>query len=225
MSNNFSGDYHTNLYDKITLFNSALKNINGVFFINDVQTKNLFWIDEKISEITGYNQEEIGFNGLNNIDCLYHPDDLNVLNDKYEFFMSKNETDKPFTSIQRLRHKRGYYIWVYLCLFIIERNNMGMPVKTGGLLIQLDKFSDFSEIDNPISKIRKNEVFFDIKLLSKREKEVLVKIGAGLTCLEIAKALKLSKRTVETHKNNIRKKLNISKTSSLINFAISHGLS
>ena len=45
--------------------------------------------------------------------------------------------------------------------------------------------------------------------LSAREIEICTMIKNGLTTMEIAKAMDLSFRTVETHRNNIRKKLDI----------------
>jgi DNA-binding CsgD family transcriptional regulator len=45
--------------------------------------------------------------------------------------------------------------------------------------------------------------------LTEREHEVLVLIADGLSTLEIAARLYISKRTVETHRANLRRKLGI----------------
>jgi DNA-binding NarL/FixJ family response regulator len=53
-------------------------------------------------------------------------------------------------------------------------------------------------------------------ILSKKEKEVLVLISKGLTTKEIAKKLFVSTRTIETHRANILKKLEVKNTAELI---------
>ena len=60
--------------------------------------------------------------------------------------------------------------------------------------------------------------------LSRRETEVLQLIAEGLTNQEIADKLFTSKRTIETHRQNIIGKTQMKNTASLIRFAVSEGL-
>jgi DNA-binding NarL/FixJ family response regulator len=60
--------------------------------------------------------------------------------------------------------------------------------------------------------------------LSRRELEVLQLIASGLTTGEIADQLFVSKRTVETHRQNIMEKMHTKNTASLIKLAMSEGL-
>ncbi|QIL76133.1 response regulator transcription factor [Hymenobacter sp. HDW8] len=60
--------------------------------------------------------------------------------------------------------------------------------------------------------------------LSKRELEVLTLIAEGLTNAEIADKLFTSKRTIETHRQNIIEKTQAKNTAALIKFAVSEGL-
>ncbi|MGI4866393.1 MAG: response regulator [Janthinobacterium lividum] len=60
--------------------------------------------------------------------------------------------------------------------------------------------------------------------LSKRETEVLQLIAQGFTTGEIADKLFTSKRTIETHRQNIIAKTQTKNTASLIRFAVSEGL-
>lgn len=57
------------------------------------------------------------------------------------------------------------------------------------------------------------------KPLSERESEVLGHIAKGLTTKEIAEKLIISARTVETHRVNMMKKLNVKNSAELINKA------
>lgn len=60
--------------------------------------------------------------------------------------------------------------------------------------------------------------------LTEREKEVTQLCCDGLLSKEIAKRLNISPRTVEMHKSNIFKKLNVNNTIELLKWAIEHGV-
>jgi len=60
--------------------------------------------------------------------------------------------------------------------------------------------------------------------LSKREKEIVGMICDQLTNDQIAKALFLSKRTIDNHRQNILNKLGMVNTAGLVRFAVEHGL-
>lgn len=56
--------------------------------------------------------------------------------------------------------------------------------------------------------------------LTRRETEILNLVVKGRTTLEIAQQLKLSKFTIDTHRKNIHKKLNIKTNAGLVNYAL-----
>ena len=60
--------------------------------------------------------------------------------------------------------------------------------------------------------------------LSDREYEVLRQIVAGRSMTEIADGLRLSVKTVSTHKARILEKLDLTGTAELVRYAIEHGL-
>lgn len=62
------------------------------------------------------------------------------------------------------------------------------------------------------------------KSLSDREMEVFKLFAEGFSNREIAERLFISIRTVETHKNNIMKKINIKTTVDLVKFAIKNNI-
>ena len=61
--------------------------------------------------------------------------------------------------------------------------------------------------------------------LSKREEEVLKMLTHDNSYADIARALNISKRTVDTHRYNISKKLGIKSLAGLIRYALNKGLS
>lgn len=105
------------------------------------------------------------------------------------------------------------------------------------------KDSDISEVREAILTVKKGGSYFSQELLyhviqkikhrenqsksanlSKREKEILIKICEGLSNQEIAETLFISKRTVDKHRANLLGKTNSKNTASLILFAIRNKL-
>lgn len=60
----------------------------------------------------------------------------------------------------------------------------------------------------------------NIPVLTKTERKVLTKISEGFTTPQIAQKLSVSQKTIENHRVNISRKLNLSGPNSLINFAL-----
>ncbi|WP_375265130.1 response regulator [Planktotalea sp.] len=60
--------------------------------------------------------------------------------------------------------------------------------------------------------------------LTGREQTVLLQLAKGRSNKEVAAALDISVRTVETHRKNIKRKLGISSTAGLTRYAMEHGV-
>jgi two-component system nitrate/nitrite response regulator NarL len=58
--------------------------------------------------------------------------------------------------------------------------------------------------------------------LTKREREVLRMIAEGLTTKEIAARLKISPKTAQVHRDNLKQKLNLHSTAAIVKYAIQH---
>jgi DNA-binding NarL/FixJ family response regulator len=68
------------------------------------------------------------------------------------------------------------------------------------------------------------EAINESNALSKREEEILSMLANDNSYTEVAKKLHISKRTVDTHRYNISKKLGIKSIAGLIRYAINHNL-
>jgi DNA-binding NarL/FixJ family response regulator len=64
----------------------------------------------------------------------------------------------------------------------------------------------------------------DLNSLSRRELDIVKLIKEGMSSREIAMQLDISLKTVEVHRYNILKKLNLRNTAALVNFINAHGL-
>ncbi len=80
--------------------------------------------------------------------------------------------------------------------------------------------NDISEIIHAVStaKAHREDDF------TERETEIIRLCAKGLSAKQIAEKLNISTRTVETHKNNIFKKMGFNSTGELINWVFEHGI-
>lgn len=60
--------------------------------------------------------------------------------------------------------------------------------------------------------------------LTSREQTILLELAQGKSNKDVAQALEISVRTVETHRKNIKRKLGISSTAGLTRYAMEHGV-
>lgn len=60
--------------------------------------------------------------------------------------------------------------------------------------------------------------------LTKRERDVIARIAAGMTSKEIAADLGVSLRTVGTHREHLAKKLSTSSVAAFVRYALHHGI-
>ena len=87
-----------------------------------------------------------------------------------------------------------------------------------------------SNVTKSLAKMKSlssNEAPHDLEklsLLTKREREVVKLTAEGFTSKEIGDQLHIDHKTVNTHKANIREKLNIRNTADFVRFAIRSGL-
>ena len=112
-----------------------------------------------------------------------------------EGYLLKEDADTElFKAIEKIR-SGGYYI---------------SPLLSGELTHELIQEHHKGQLPPP-------------KSLTVREREVLKLIAEGVKNKEIADLLFISARTVEHHRANIMRKLNIKKTANLIKYAICEG--
>jgi len=72
--------------------------------------------------------------------------------------------------------------------------------------------------------VREHRASSPLESLSPREREVMLLVVEGRSSREIADALHLSPKTVETHRSRLMEKLGVENVIGLVKFAVQHGL-
>jgi DNA-binding NarL/FixJ family response regulator len=75
-----------------------------------------------------------------------------------------------------------------------------------------------------LNQFAQNQAVGEGQTLTTRERDVLIGIAEGLSNKAMAHRLGISARTIETHRSNIMRKLNIRTIAGLTRFAVSQGL-
>lgn len=81
-----------------------------------------------------------------------------------------------------------------------------------------------TNVDAYVGQREASESKSPLESLSVRERQTLLMVVAGHSNTEIAQAIHLSIKTVETYRSRLMKKLGVGDLPSLIKFAIAHGL-
>lgn len=173
---------------------------------------------------------------------LFHPGDLPKM-EAFLVFMAQYLSQKTtkqrenikISNLFRMRDKRNNYTWRLMEYPKIHyENNMPRYV--------FCKISDYNHlVANPTctmyvldSNAKTNTLYYcessnvvlqpfkDKKPLSQREIQVIKLLCKGLLSKEIAQVLKISKHTVENHKQNIFSKTKTKKVTELVTFANNH---
>ncbi len=148
-------------------------------------------------------------------DCfLTQPIDILIINPYFDgHFSIDNFYTNCVNNSELLENKKVKLIALYTTF--VDPNILSRYDAKIGL------FDSLAEISETIyNLVRREEEEDDQESLSEREKEVVVCVVKGMTNKEIAEHLFLSIHTVNTHRKNISKKLQIHSASGLTIYAI-----
>jgi DNA-binding CsgD family transcriptional regulator len=209
---------------------------NSAISIFDLNRKDHVYISGNYASIFGYDLREVEDERWSYFDKDYHPEDLNHLMEAGIYFI-KMGFDLPPESVKdykliydyRRKNKSGQYIRV------IEQQNVLELDKNKNIWLALSilDISPDKDISTPfrcrLVNSKTGELFHfppdDISpQLSSREIEVLSLISKGLISKQIADKLFISVNTVNTHRQRIIEKLNVSNTAEAIQYASRLGL-
>jgi DNA-binding CsgD family transcriptional regulator len=154
---------------------------------------------------------------LNN---FYHPDTLAYELPKIRWFYKINRGDKIYSNYQQLYHTRKQCYTI--CLVLTKKVRMGYL----SFIFPLEKDMDLS---SKIKRVILEELFkrdhqklFDT--LTRREVEVLSLLADGVNNPCIAEKLFISRHTVEQHRKNINRKLEIRNLRDILDYAYAFDL-
>lgn len=185
-------------------------------------------------ELLGYSNEDLG-NDPNAWRDLVNPKDLEHIEQKVSSHL-QGET-AIFESEHQLRHKDGHWVSVEVRGKVTSRDQDNAPLRMVGTILDITQRKRLHEegidlLKQIESMIRESSSRSPVKAemdnaaesLTKRQRQILGMIAAGMTSAEIGKRLHLATPTVISHRRNLMAKLDLHSAADVTRFAINHGL-
>ena len=190
----------------------------------DMEGNNMpVWANQNYEKLVGYTLEErkkLGF--INSKSGIYHPDDVKVINNAIKTIMNDRSMEESI--VFRFFNKAGERRWLFVYSKAIEYNGDPNHFLCIGFDITDKIVLNENELNVYISEIAQLRNELTLVKLTKTEKEIICELVKGKTTKEIACDRNRSYDTINNHKRNIFKKLEICKVSELVSFAKESGL-
>ncbi|MDA3821796.1 MAG: LuxR C-terminal-related transcriptional regulator [Bacteroidales bacterium] len=194
--------------------------------VNSVDKKgrlHTVWTNETCENFLGYSLQELQklcFKIENSE--IFHEDDTPAIKHTISEIMSGKR--KEASILFRIYKKTGEKNWVYLYSKAIEYNGKGNHLLSIGIDFTDHMVLNKDHLDIYTKEIAqlKNELI--LSKLTRTEKVLIGEIASGKTTKMIAEERERSYETINNHKRNIFKKLNLNKVSELVIFAVENGL-
>ncbi len=207
--------------EKIGEIAAIADQLPGVVIIHDLKDMSVLYMSPRGKEILGVTMEELIQMGPDYHKAFFNPDESADYVPKVMDLLERN-TDEWISLFQQVRRSAEVdWTWYLTSLKIFMRNETGKPLLVITLAVPIDpahhvtiKMAKLLEENN---FLRKN--YHRYSGLTKREREILQFMVFGKTSPEIARELFISTATVETHRRNIKSKLDASSSFELSQYA------
>lgn len=202
--------------DEIRSFAPAAELMPGVILIHDIQDfprlKPVYITSTGLGGL-GTSLEELSEMDINFHDKFFSDYDLTQILEKVNELVQSKDSSETLTFFQQLKMKgQKNSNWFVGSMRIFHQNDEGIPTH---VVCGVFPVEQMRHIPNKAEKLIAENNFFRSNLekfqsLGNRTREVLRLVALGRSSAEIAHELEISVDTVNTHRKNIKKKLNIS---------------
>lgn len=204
-------------------FSTAADQVPFGLHLNDAETLEVMHVNERLTDVIGFHNDEVREMGLKYLENYLHPTTLAGVSQylpplyacmkSHETFpflqyvkLYKNEDFSPLiTFTKTTKYENGLVV----CLSL-EPKDFGKMSPKMEQIVEMDQF--------------KLKHFKRFQQLTKREIEVLKLLANGLNNPRIADKLFLSRQTVETHRKNLKRKLELKSFRELMKYAFAFNL-
>lgn len=201
--------------------------VPAVVIIHSLPELRIIYMSERGLQLLGKRWDDIATLATGEFERLYfNEEDAKDYTPKIVNLMN-SETDDPVSYFQQVRTgKNNGFDWYMSMTKVLLRHDDGRPGLLITIALQVDPQNHFtakaSRLLDENTFLKKHYHLF--AKLTNREKEILRLSALGKSASEIASQLNISEATVETHRRNMRKKLNVNSQYDLYRYASAFAL-
>lgn len=199
------------------------KSIPAIVFIFNEDQMIYEWISSKTYEIIGYKNNEIMNMKKQVLKKIIHPNDIYIFRKRKEYFFTLDK--KYWSGVYRVLHKQGHWVWIYTKLTTFDQGADGTSKRYIGIALDVtDSFVTLRSGQHMINETNRARNHAKLKLITKREGQVIRLISRGFSYREISEMLHIQPDTVNKHRKNIESKLSLRNIASIAYFAKENGI-
>ncbi|WP_343330192.1 helix-turn-helix transcriptional regulator [Polaribacter staleyi] len=210
---------------------------NTTFFcITNTVYQSFEYISKNFTACTGISNNELEKGGMDYFWSLFHPDDikpwLTCLQSLMTFTMNDLTDEKrsrmSYTWNYRIKNSKGNYITIIQNTTPLQFDKDQKPiiglahytVLEGNLNMDICACAKYLNGKNEYETLFYKNVSSEnlLNVISHRERDIIRLLLTHKTSNKIASDLNISKHTVDTHRRNILKKLDLNSTYELVNY-------
>ena len=215
-----------NLLEKKNFYQEILRNASAMFFVINLSKKKITWCNDTYKKI-------IHKSGLRNEDIIkqvlpYYEKTEDKLDSEKEANAHRSKDDRKTGAIvtehmkgKGIGKKTTYYFQSYTLKYNKDHHPDEILVTAFDLT---NKIFTEHQLEELVKENRRLKNKLILNLLTNREKEIVKLVSMGLSSRQISEEMEISFYTVETHRKNILKKVEIHNSAELIRFATEAGL-
>jgi DNA-binding CsgD family transcriptional regulator len=206
---------------KIEEIAAAAEDIPGVVIIHDARFLSVRFMSQKGLKLLGVTLEDLQAMGEEYHTKFFNPEDSKDYVPKIIELLKAN-TNEVVAFFQQVRFaKHEDWQWHISATKILLRDKEGSPLLTITTALYIDTLHHLTA---KVSRLLEENNFLrrhyhQFAGLGKRETEILKHMSLGKTSTEISEELFISAATVDTHRRNIKRKLNVSSSYELSQYA------
>lgn len=218
----------------------------GVLCLANIQDQSYIYMSENIKDFIGYDKQEFYDKGLGMTISLLHPSQNEVIlghvfPKMFEYFTKYSYEGRAQDILvsypSALRDINGVYKWYLHKSSVVLCDEAGRPFIIMKVVFEINDIKKDNIINLNISLKEENQTFTTVyektyhpdldpnaEQLSKRELEVLYHLSQGKSSKEISESLFISEHTVNSHRKNMMRKMEVKRTAELVKKGIANGL-
>lgn len=199
------------------------KKLPGVVIIHDMRDWSVVWMSKRGLDQLGITEEEVkALSAQEYYSRFFNSEDTKNYVPKVFELIERNNDEETVTYFQQVKFvKDGDWHWHMSSTKIFMRDTEGKPLLIITMSFPIDPKHHLTikagRLLDENNFLRRNFKLF--AKLSEREREILRLLALGKTASDTAKELFISANTVETHRKNVKQKLNTNSYFDLCQYA------